>query len=422
MSTDKYSIISHVPADLIDVAHNVNESVREFASLCDPLEDRLYVLIDARTNARYCECHIATSVLLERATIDVPLDPDDQPDYRANREIMEDHVAFAQMKADARERRTFSNIVAEFDTSHDPDSPLKIIGGQHRFLSIQQAHQEGIAEYHGLKVYFGLDTDQRLDVQLISNRNIAVSTDLYDRLQETASGPELRTWCQEVGFLDAGQGFSARRLRGSAMTVRDARSFILNYYLGMGRSIDALGFDSAATTPIICKTGQPDSGWDTLRSTKSGIWEDPDLKDAAREFVLLDEAQRDAIERISGKVPSHYAEKALNFSIMTAWAYVAGVLQGNTERLRRHYNLRHRTGKDPLNAVAMASGRHKSDPENYRGLGTRNSSKERGRCAELFYLQAEKGKGITPSSIDLALKRYHVKQDSIELRKAESNY
>lgn len=33
------------------------------------------------------------------------------------------------MKEDALERRTFSNIVAEFSTDLDPDHPLKVIGG-----------------------------------------------------------------------------------------------------------------------------------------------------------------------------------------------------------------------------------------------------------------------------------------------------
>ena len=109
-----------------------------------------------------------------------------------------------------KNHRTFSNIVAEFDLTTNPEYPIKIIGGQHRYIAIKEAYDASINELHSIKLYFGLDKKQRLDVQLISNVNIAASTDLYDRLQETAQGPELRNWCQEVAFLDPGQDFSAK--------------------------------------------------------------------------------------------------------------------------------------------------------------------------------------------------------------------
>ena len=67
----------------------------------------------------------------------------------------------------------------------------------------------------------------------------------------------------------------------------------------------------------------------------------------------------------------------------------------------------------------MAEGRHKSDPSNYRGLGTRNDAKERGRCVELFHLQAEKGTGITPAIVDAAIKRHFAKQAKLEQLQAE---
>ncbi|MGH8092109.1 MAG: hypothetical protein ACREIF_01375 [Chthoniobacterales bacterium] len=223
-----------VPADLKENVSDVEALVEEFVTTCSPLEkSRLFVMVDARTGAQYCECHIRARRLVDLATIDVPLDPDEQPEYRANREMVEDAVAFQKMKDDARERRTFSNLVAEFTTNFDSEHPLKIIGGQHRFTAIEEALAEAIDEYHGLKVYFGLTTDQRLDVQLISNTNIAASSDLFDRMQETQAGPELRDWCQQCGFLEENQDFADKRRRGSAMTVRAARTFILNYYRGV---------------------------------------------------------------------------------------------------------------------------------------------------------------------------------------------
>jgi len=88
--------------------------------------------------------------------------------------------------------------------------------------------------------------------------------------------------------------------------------------------------------------------------------------------------------------------------------------------LKRHFELKDSVGKDPLNAVALAQGRHKTDAQNYRGLGYRTDPRERGRFVELFHLQAEDGKGITPSAIDIAIKQYHVKQAQLEVIKAKA--
>jgi hypothetical protein len=416
----QYQIHNSIPDNLKGKVVNVDELVLEFAAIFEPIENDLYVMVDARTNARFCECHISAEKFVELSTIDVPLDPEEQPEYRANRDVAEDHIAFESMKEDALYRRAFSNIVTEFYLSYDPEHPLKVIGGQHRYVAIKEAFNEGINEYHGVKVYFGLDTDQRLDVQLISNINIAVSTDLYDRLQETAVGPELRDWCQKVGFLAKGEDFSSRRQRSKPTTVRSIRSFILNFYLG--KSIHPDDYDNVDTTPVLVKTGKPDKDWDEFRKSHPEIWNDPALDEAGKEFALLDDAQELAIGKMreeNKKIPPAYSEKALNFAVMTAWAYVAGLLQDNPTRLQRHYGLSRSKGKDPLNAEAMAKGRHKSDPENYRGLGTRNDSKERGRCVEFFYAQAEKGSSITSAIIDIAIKRYHIKQDRLELDVAE---
>lgn len=420
MKNHKYNIvIVGVPGESNETQSGIHELVEQFAQVCQPIEDTIYVFVDAKTGAHYCECHINGKNLLKLSTTDVPLDPDEQAEYRANREIVEDDVAFEQMKLDAKDGRTFSNIVAEFDASYNPDYPIKIIGGQHRYAAIKEATKRAAVQ-HSTKIYFGLNKEQRLDVQLISNTNIAASTDLYDRLQETANGPELRKWCQEVGFLDPEKDFSAKRQRSSPITVRAARSFILNFYLG--KKTDPNNFENIDTNPILCRTGKPDPDWDKLRRENANIWPDGGLKDAAAEFVHLDQAQRAAIQKAyaqSSEVLLVYAEKAINFAIMTAWAYVAGILQTNTTRLERHYSLKDAKGKDPLNAEAMAKGRHKSDPENYRGLGTRNDAKERGRCVELFYLQAENAKGITPAVIDAAIKRYYTKQAKLEQLKAE---
>src|SRR5262249_30593643 len=150
-------------------------------------------------------------------------------------------------------------------------------------------HAGGINEAHGIKVYFGLTPEQRLDAQLISNTVIAVPTDLYDRMQETMRGPELREWCQRVGLLDQGQDFADKRQRGAPITVSAARSFILNYYRGE----EAAGgdFDKTETTPKLCKAGAIDPDWETLRKNKK-IWKDTKLEAAGKEFAALVQAQR----------------------------------------------------------------------------------------------------------------------------------
>ncbi len=407
-----------VPGDLATKINVPENLVHEFIKKFEPSEsgDVLHLFVDARTLALYSECHIRADRLIALSTTDVPLDPEEQAEYRANREIVADHTAFIAMKDDARQRRSFSNIVTEFTTEFDEQHPLKIIGGQHRFESIKEALESGVNEVHGLKVYFGLTPDQRLDAQLISNTVIAVSADLYDRMQETVRGPELRDWCQKAGLLEDGQDFADKRQRGAQITVRAARTFILNYYLGEAATTTA--FDKTDTTPKICKSGVADPDWDQLR-TKKKFWKDTKLEVAGREFAEFVEAQRRAFQSKNKKGNIDFQEKALNYAVLSAWAFTAGLLHGNNTRLSRHYTLKQQSGRDPLNAAALAKGRHSTDPENYRGLGYRSDAKERGRFVELFYLQAEKGDGITTSLIDLAIKKYHAKKAILEVQRAE---
>lgn len=412
----KVRIIDKVPSDLVGDVLEVNAVVEAFASACLPLEkSRLYLMVDVRTGARYCECHLRAKKLIELGTTDVPLDPEEQPEYRANREVVLDHAAFEKMKDDAKQRRTFSNIVAEFTTAFDAERPLKIIGGQHRFDAIKEGLAESVNEYHGVKVYFELTKEQRLDVQLISNTNIAASSDLFDRMLETQSGPELRDWCHECGILEPGKDFADRKRTGSAITVRSVRTFILNYYLGT--KVKATDFDKLSTTPVTAKTGQEDVDWNKLRAQKPSIWKDEKLKAAGKEFAALVAAQRKHFAGKSGAGDSE--SKALNSAVMSAWSFVAGVLHENAPRLKRHFALKNAKGKDPLNAAALAKGRHKTDPENYRGLGYRVDAKERGRLVELFYLQAESGDGITPALVDLAIKQFHAKAAVLEVEAAK---
>jgi hypothetical protein len=418
-SISETQIRNVVPADLKDKVNNVDDIVQQFVVAATPHEagEGIDVFVDACKLARYCECHISAEKLIALGTIDVPLDPEEQGEYRANREILADHSAFQAMKDDAKARRTFSNIVAEFTLEFDEEHPIKIIGGQHRFEAIREALSSGVNEFHGLKVYFGLDLPQRLDVQLVSNTVIAVSTDLYDRMQETVKGPELRDWCQHAGILEKGNDFADRRQRGAEITVRGARSFILSYF--HGRDLQGTDFAQTETMPILCKSGKPDADWDELSKTK-GIWTDGGLSEAGKAFAELVKAQRIAFasEKKAAK-NADYQEKALSYPIISSWAFVAGCLGNNDVRLKRHYDLSKQTGHDPLNAAILANAHHKSDPPNYRGLGTRTSPKDLGRLVELFYLQAERGKGIGKNDVDLAMKSFHAKEAALDLKKAK---
>jgi len=165
-------------------------------------------------------------------------------------------------------------------------------------------------------------------------------------------------------------------------------------------------------------SGGQDDRWEELKAKKPDLWNDAGLLTAAREFVALAQAQRNAFKSKKG-VKADFPDKAMNIAVMAAWSFVAGMLRNNAVRLKRHFDLRLAKGKDPLNAAELAKGSHKTDPDNYRGLGYRTDAKERGRLVELFCLQAENGEGVTPSAIDIAIQEYHIKLLVVEAEKTK---
>lgn len=410
-------MINIIVPDLDIDLEEIREDIEEFCEEFEPLEtDRLILLRDKRTGAILTECHINASKLVSLATTDGSLDPDDSSNYRSNRDLVSDHAAFQQMKIDAVEGRRFSNIVAEYVKGSA--LPLEIIGGQHRFEAIQEAFDANVEVAHGVKVYFKLDKEQRLDVQIISNTNISVSKDLLDRMFETLAGAELREWCQSCGLLGDGEDFADKGARGNPITVKEARTFIVNYYLG--RTVAENAFEVTDTTPQVVQSGtrEPDL-WVSTKQSWLNMWEDQDLKTAGREYAELRDNQIKAFtDTKTGKptATSDYRYKAKNIALLAGWAYVAGALKVNSVRLQRHYDLKNYSTKDPLRADLLAKGRHSSDPENYRGLGFRTDGKERGRFVELFWLQAEKGSGITKAMIEVAIQNYEAKQATLHAR------
>ena len=312
MSEDKskYTInfIGFEESDIESIKDLVDEFAKEFL----PLENTLYVLKDLCLNSIYCECHLKAEYLVEKATVDVPIDPENQSDYRANRELVEDHSAYEKMKEDALNQRTFSNLVCEYTTDFEPEAPLKIIGGQHRLKAIEEAYERGINVYHGIKVYFELSPDQRLDVQLISNTNIVVSPDLLDRMYETLSGPNLRDWTQKVGLLEGNSDFTDKKQKGKQISVRLVRTFILNYY--NGKKIDARNFDNEKTIPQLASTGGYDQDWEELKQKEPNWYKDEMLIEAGRNYAKLIEAQTNYF-KTKKNISAEFSEKATNYAV-----------------------------------------------------------------------------------------------------------
>ncbi len=401
-------------------SEGLEESVASFLEMFSVLEgENLLLTKDHFTGAAYCECRIPASEIVEFGTTDVPLDPENSPEYRANRELATSHAAFERMKTDATEGRVFSNLVCEFQKSKS--KPLEIIGGQHRYEAITEALNAGRDHHHGLKVYFNLSNEQRLDVQVISNTNITVPADLLDRMYATIEGAELRKWCQEVGLLKKGQDFSDKNKRDGPITVKEARTLIVNYF--RGREVGSENFESLDTTPTVVETGtRSPKAWTKVLSDYPDLWDNKDLKRAGKEFSRLTKAQLDHFfdaetEKYTGKADQRH--KAKNMALLSAWAFVAGALEGNAKRLKHHYALAD-SAKEPLRSDLLAKGRHQTDADNYRGLGFRSDPKERGRFAQLFWLQAEKSGGITTKMVDSAIKGYEAKKAQIEYQKSKA--
>ena len=63
----------------------IRSLVDSFTKRCQPLEEALYVLVDARTQANFLECHVRASNLVKFGTTDVPLDPEEQSEVPVSR-------------------------------------------------------------------------------------------------------------------------------------------------------------------------------------------------------------------------------------------------------------------------------------------------------------------------------------------------
>lgn len=411
------------------IPNRIKESFDDFWDNVPTLEQKLKVspilLKDPRNNAFYLECHIQASDVCLMLDENAVLDPEEQEDYRANRSLQPQHRAFIQMVEDAEKGRQFSDIVAEFSREYRSDMPIKVLGGQHRILAIKQALSKGISSNHGFRIYFSLSREQRNEIAQISNTNIAIPNDLLDRMQENMLRSGLREWCQDVGLLEKDGDFADRKNQEGVITVRVARSFIVNFFKGK-----KMGFDSQKLyVPYLCRSsigGTVDEEYSNLlKKRNKKLWSDKDLNETGKAFVRLHQCQISAVTK--DKQLNKFSEfkiKAITPVVSAAWAMIAGAATGKKTKLTKLYSLgskKRKTGSsDPLNAEALSTSRHHSDPDTYRGVGTRIDKKELSRMAEVFIQFVESNRdSINKNIIDAALKSCHAKIANEDAEKAK---
>jgi hypothetical protein len=226
-------------------------------------------------------------------------------------------------------------------------------------------------------------------------------------------GSELRDWCQEVGLLDKGEDFADRK-SPDAPTVRVARTLLVNFYVG----VDAK--DDDFHQPLVCKSGGVDEAY--MKARSKADWTDARLITMGKEFARLHNSQRERVSNRETDKNAEFARKALSLSVVAGWAYAAGLFQRSPDYLRHHYSLPDTVSApdDPLNAKALSQARLKgTDPDTYRGLGTRSSPPELGRMLEVFLVQAMKAtkKRITKDLAHAAIQSYEAKKATYEASK-----
>jgi len=376
---------------------NIKQLAEQFFKEISTLESKfgfpIIIFQDGVNSSYYSKCHILASTASKFIDLNAKINASDSESFRANRELMLKHNTYLKMKADASNGREFNDIIVEYNVEYEKDKPLKVWGGQHRAHAISEAINSGIDRYHGFKVYFSLNKNQRTEVALISNTNMAVSDDTFDRmLEETTFGYTLRKWCQKIGFLGQGEDFPDVGARSEKISVKLARSFIVNYYLGSdkGKKIKNEELDKNIYEPYVAESGVIiDQQYERIMHEKNEkILNEKGLLEAGKKFLTLHRAQYEKVKTNPKKIKNlkSYRNKALIVSVLCGWSYVAGLLQNNKRRLINHYKIPKTTSKipDPLNAEEMSHFKHDSDPPTYRGLGTRQTSKDIQRIAQLF--------------------------------------
>lgn len=388
--------------------------VKSFITMIKPYEIKngaeLILYFDEKSKAYYLVCHLDAATLVSLSDFEASLEATDEDViYKLNRDITEDKAAFKSMEEDAINGRSFEDMVVEFDTSYCKDKPLKVYGGQHRIKAITSAitqKQQQNDTPHGIRVYFCLSRDQKVEIATINNTSIAVPNDLLDRMREQLLGSELRDWCQNVGLLEKGGDFADKKSPDEP-TVRVARTLLVNFYNGLNAKEDDFH------QPIVCKSGGVDEAYQDIR--KQIDWADIGLIAMGKEFARLHSIQRSSVSARQEDKNAEFSRKAISLAVVAGWAFAAGLFQRNPEYLKHHYSLPDLVSghSDPLNAKALSQARLKgTDPDTYRGLGARISPGELGRMLEVFIVHATKAttKKITKELANAAIQSYEAKK------------
>ncbi|MDC0760574.1 hypothetical protein POF51_07720 [Brevibacillus sp. AG] len=395
---------------------SANEFLQEFRTYETQNNIPNLLMYDKKSEAFYIVCHIDGLSIVNYSDLQAVLDPSDSEDYKLNRDLYTDTQAFQLMEEDAIKGRSFEDIVVEYDRTYRKTKPLKVFGGQHRINAISSAVKSNVNSIHGIRVYFNLSLEQKVNIAMVNNTSITVPNDLLDRMQEELLGSDLRNWCQRIGLLDEKQNFADKRSQDGIPTVRIARTLLINYFKGKVANLDDFH------RPVVCTSG---SGLDPeYKKIRSQIdWKDKDLEGMGKEFTKLHKTQKKIVSERNNENHSEFANKALHPSVVASWAYAAGLFQSNNDYLRNHYDLVKASShtKDPLNAKALVTARLKGvDPETYRGLGSRINQEEFGRMLEVFILQSTtaKKRGITKDLANAAIQTYYAKKQNFEAEKA----
>lgn len=396
----------------------IKKKVDSFLADFEPYEckngAKILLYFDKKSSAYYLICHIDANTLIKNCDLEASLEGSDEDEvYKLNRDITEDQSAFKTMEQDALNGRSFEDMVVEYDKSYRPQKPLKVYGGQHRLRAIEKA-KDVSGVFHGIRVYFDLSREQKVEIATVNNTSIAVPNDLLDRMREQLLGSQLRDWCQSVGLLEKGEDFADRK-SPDMPTVRIARTLLVNFYRGLNSK------ETDFHQPIVCKSGGIDE--DYLEVRKSINWSDIRLEDMGKQFARLHKVQKETVTARETDNYAEFARKAISLSVVASWAYAAGFFQSNHEYLKTHYAIPDSVSppNDPLNAKALSSAKHKIvDPETYRGLGTRSSPAELGRMLEVFLVLAVKAtkKQITKELANVAIQSYEAKKASYAAEKA----
>lgn len=373
----------------------------------------LQLYFDEKSGAFYLICHLTGNVLAQSCDLEARLDGEDEDEgYKLNREITEDQSAYKAMEKDASEGRSFEDIVLEYDTSYAAKKPLKVYGGQHRIRAISKSTEEKGNTVHGVRVYFKLTREQKVEIATVNNTAIAVPNDILDRMREQLLGVELREWGQRAGLLAEGEDFADRR-NPDVPTVRLVRTLIVNFIRGKTSNTDDFH------QPILCKSGGMDEEYLKIRGEID--WFNDDLLTMGKEFSRLHKIQRERVLNRSNDKNAEFARKALSLSVVASWAYAVGLFQTEQECLMKLFSLPDNVDapEDPLNAKALSLARMPGiDKDTYRGLGTRSSSTELGRMLEVFIVLARRNsKKITKALANAAIQSYEAKRATYEADK-----